>query len=143
MKNPKAKVFMLQLPFNPPQDLTKRFPEATPEALDLLRSMLQLDYQKRITVDQALEHPYFASVRDIAMEFTSQSAVAWGEIETCELTGPNLQMRILEDIIAFHPHCETFLDEHRSQLALRKATAASPSVPAPRAAGEAGTSMMT
>eukprot|EP00952_Eustigmatos_sp_NYUAD-ZCMA_P008381 34925-Eustigmatos_ZCMA.PRE.1 len=55
--------------------------------------MLQLDYQKRITVEKALEHPYFANVRDTAMEFVTDSPVPWGQIETCPLTRGALQVQ--------------------------------------------------
>ncbi len=113
VKNPKAKVFMLQLPACPPQDLSKRFPEAGPEALDLLRAMLQLDYQKRITVEQALAHPFFTSVRDTAMEFVCPTAVPWGDMETCTLSRANLQRVVLEDIVTYHPEAQVLLEAQR------------------------------
>lgn len=106
---------MLQLPPCPPQDLAKRFPAASPDALDLLARMLQLDYKKRATVDAALAHPYFASVRDPAMEFVSPSPVPWGDIERLPLTRPNLQRTVLEDVVAFHPEARPLLDEHRAR----------------------------
>ena len=36
------------------------FPNASPKALDLLQKMLQFNPNKRITVEEALEHPYVA-----------------------------------------------------------------------------------
>ena len=117
VKNPKAKAFMLQLPPCPPQDLAKRFPAASPDALDLLARMLQLDYNQRATVDAALAHPYFASVRDPAMEFVSPSPVPWGDIERLPLTRPNLQRTVLEDVVAFHPEAAPLLEEHRARVA--------------------------
>lgn len=118
VKNPKAKTFMLQLPYNPPMDMSKRFPEASREAIDLLGKMLQLDYTKRINVEDALEHPFFASVRDPNVEFACASAVPWGSIETGELTKPNLQMCILEDVAAFHPAVQMMLDQHKLGVAV-------------------------
>jgi serine/threonine protein kinase len=129
VKNPKAKAFMLQLPSCPPQDMSKRFPSASPLALDLLTHMLQLDYKRRITVDAALAHPYFASVRDPAMEFACPSPVPWGDIERCPLSRPNLQRTILEDVVAFHPHeAQPLLDEHRAAAAVAAAALAEAAV---------------
>jgi len=39
------------------------FPDADPDALDLLEKMLQFDPHKRITVLEALIHPYLAAIR--------------------------------------------------------------------------------
>lgn len=40
-----------------------RFPRAPPEAIDLLKQMLQFNDQLRITASDALEHPFFAGRR--------------------------------------------------------------------------------
>lgn len=37
--------------------------KAVPQAIDLLKKMLIVDYRKRITVKEAMEHPYFDIVR--------------------------------------------------------------------------------
>ena len=49
-------------------DLKKKFPGSTPDALDLLEKMLLFNPNKRITVNQCLEHPYFKDVRDPSKE---------------------------------------------------------------------------
>ncbi len=48
--------------FQKPLDLTKKFKNASKQELDLLRRLLQFDVEKRITVDQALSHPYLEDV---------------------------------------------------------------------------------
>jgi hypothetical protein len=116
VKNPKAKVFMLSLPPSPPQDLTKRLPGSGSEALDLLGRMLQLDYSKRISVDAALSHPFFASVRDEAMEYVCPTPVPWGDLEQCKPTRGNLQRAIWEDVAAFHPVAKESLEAQRGLL---------------------------
>ncbi len=45
-----------------PQPWVDLFPYAPPQALHLLNGLLQLDPSKRLTVDQALAHPYFESL---------------------------------------------------------------------------------
>lgn len=44
------------------RDFTKLFCEAPPEAIDLLKKLLLFDPEKRITVEQALQHPYLADL---------------------------------------------------------------------------------
>ncbi len=43
-------------------------PCAPPQALDLIDRMLVFDPTKRITVEEALEHPYLASLHDVSDE---------------------------------------------------------------------------
>ena len=45
-----------------------KFPGSSEEALDLLQKMLIFDPNKRITVKECLEHPFFSSVRDQSKE---------------------------------------------------------------------------
>lgn len=45
-------------------DFTVLFPNASSEALDLLSQMLEWDCDKRITAEQALQHPYLAPIRE-------------------------------------------------------------------------------
>ena len=40
-------------------DLARKYPGATPEAIDLLNKMLQFNPYLRTNVDDALEHPFF------------------------------------------------------------------------------------
>ncbi len=43
------------------KDFSRFFAEATPLAVDLLEKLLVLDSDKRLTVEQALAHPYLAN----------------------------------------------------------------------------------
>ncbi|KAF0720965.1 hypothetical protein AaE_010225, partial [Aphanomyces astaci] len=55
--------FLESLPRCSPQALTKAFRKASPEAVSLLRRLLCINPTRRITADQALQHPYFKAVR--------------------------------------------------------------------------------
>ncbi len=44
------------------------FPDASAQAIDLLERMLQFNPSKRITVEDALAHPYLAQLHDPALE---------------------------------------------------------------------------
>ena len=45
-----------------------KFPGSSDESLDLLQKMLIFDPNKRITVNESLEHPFFQSIRDLKLE---------------------------------------------------------------------------
>ena len=38
---------------------------ALPDALDLIDKLLRFDHQQRLTSREAMEHPFFASVREL------------------------------------------------------------------------------
>ncbi len=48
------------MPKRKPKDFNTVFKGANPEAIDLMRKMLMFDPVKRITVDDALKHPYMS-----------------------------------------------------------------------------------
>ena len=72
---------MLALPDTKPVNLGMKFPDANADAIGLLSKMLTLDPARRITVDQALEHPYLSSLHDPALEPLAESHVDWQCIE--------------------------------------------------------------
>ncbi|CAM9128971.1 unnamed protein product [Chrysoparadoxa australica] len=108
--NPRARRFMLGLHEAPAVKLSQKFPDANPDALDLLSKMLILDPAKRITVNQALEHSYLASLHDVNLEPESETHVNWRDIEEVELTKKNLQKLIMKDVIYFRPECAAMLE---------------------------------
>jgi len=59
--------YLKQLPKKPPVSMTEKFPrlnDANPLSLDLLQKILVFNPAKRITVNQALQHPYFKDLHD-------------------------------------------------------------------------------
>lgn len=64
----RAKEYLQSLPYAPPIPFDYFFPHASPEALDLLSKMLVFDPAQRITVEEALEHPYLRVWHDPADE---------------------------------------------------------------------------
>jgi len=67
----------------PRLEMKEKYPGASPEAVDLLEKMLQFNPYFRVSVDEALEHPFFTRVRkphkeqvanvQIALDFESES----------------------------------------------------------------------
>nr|AFK44020.1 unknown [Lotus japonicus] len=62
--NPKARRFIKTLPFTRGKHFSQLYPQADPLAIDLLQKMLVFDPTKRITVLEALQHPYIADLYD-------------------------------------------------------------------------------
>ncbi|KAJ8505730.1 hypothetical protein OPV22_006616 [Ensete ventricosum] len=63
--NENARRYIRQLPRHPRQSFPEKFPHVHHTAIDLVERMLTFDPRQRITVEDALEHPYLASLHDI------------------------------------------------------------------------------
>lgn len=62
--SPRSKDYLRALPFHRRRDLREMCPKAKPNALDLMRKCLTFSPRKRISVEQALEHPYLEPYHD-------------------------------------------------------------------------------
>ncbi|KAI9136677.1 kinase-like domain-containing protein [Paraphysoderma sedebokerense] len=60
----RAQVYIRSLPKMPKIPFSQLYPKATPLALDLLEKLLKFDPATRITVEQALAHPYLETYHD-------------------------------------------------------------------------------
>jgi mitogen-activated protein kinase 15 len=58
INSPLAQTMLESLPPTKNKKLKDMFPTASEEALDLLKKLLQFNPNKRLTVEQALQHPY-------------------------------------------------------------------------------------
>jgi len=59
----KATTYLKSFSYIPRMDLSKKYAGATPDAIDLLNKMLQINPYFRIPVKDALDHPCFAKIR--------------------------------------------------------------------------------
>ncbi|KAH9113819.1 hypothetical protein LEN26_007244 [Aphanomyces euteiches] len=100
----KARRFMKSQPNKPKIPLDKLFPNVKSNALDLLDKMLVFDPTKRISVEEALEHPYLESLHNSEDEPKSTTPFSF-EFEKENLTKGRLQELIFEEVCHFHPEC--------------------------------------
>jgi len=96
----KARSYIRTLPFSPPVRFDKSYPKANPLAIDLLEKMLVFDPARRITVEQALEHPYLASLHDPGVEPASTVPFDF-EFEDEDLKEDDLRQKVWEEMMAF------------------------------------------
>jgi len=100
----KAKRFMKKLPNKTPVHLSLQFPGAPMEALDVMRKMLEIHPEKRITVDDALKHTFFESLHNPADEPVSSRPFDFS-FENEKLHRVRLQQLIWEEVGYFRPSC--------------------------------------
>mmetsp|Transcript_22158 Transcript_22158/g.33736 ORF Transcript_22158/g.33736 Transcript_22158/m.33736 type:complete len:575 (-) Transcript_22158:230-1954(-) len=118
----KAKRFLRKLPVKDPVPLSKQFPRASPEAIDLLSSMLQIHPRKRIDVSEALAHPFFASLHSPESEPVAHAPFNF-DFENEKLHRVRLQELIWAECGEFRPSClpvPTRMDDARRDFYQRR-----------------------
>ncbi|KAL4138653.1 hypothetical protein PRIC2_002158 [Phytophthora ramorum] len=93
-------------------DTSTMFPNANPEGLDLLWKMLVFDVEKRITVEEALRHPYLAMYYDEERE--SVPVEKFQSFDLDDLDESDLKELMFKEICHFHP--EEMVKRAKQQL---------------------------
>lgn len=75
--NIQTRNFLRGLEKKQPKPLESLFKDASPDAIDLLSKLLKFDQNKRITVEDALAHPYLKDLHYPADEVCSAVTVAY------------------------------------------------------------------
>ena len=127
--NEKARRFMLSLAGRVKKPFLERFPEANPQAIDLLDRMLQFDADRRISVEAALEHPYMASLHAVEDEPVAEAPFRFS-FEDEELDKQALQRLVLDEVAQFHPGwAATAETEAEAEMEAQPSIAAEPPSP--------------
>jgi len=95
-----AKRVILAMGHRPKADYRKMFPHANPEAIDLMDKMLRFDPSRRMTVDEALQHPYLADYHYPDDEPAAASTVRFDFDRMGTLNKSFLQARMVEEMRA-------------------------------------------
>jgi len=85
------------------KDLKGVFPQADEMAIDLLERLMKLDFRKRITVDEALRHPYLEDLHDPSDEPVTELVSAKEFMfEKYPLSMEQIKDLLYEEILLYH-----------------------------------------
>lgn len=102
LRSENARKYLRQLPQFGKQNLSAKFPSMSAEPLDLLEKMLVFDPVKRITVDEALCHPYLSSLHDINDEPVPPMSFSF-DFEQPSCTQEHIKELIWRESVNFNP----------------------------------------
>jgi len=93
----------------------KTFPTASPDALDLLIGLLQLQPDGRVTAEDALSHPFVSQFHDPAVERDSMRTVYPGIDDDRKMSTAVYRERLYHEITKMKRHREMVLREQQQQ----------------------------
>lgn len=102
LRSDNARKYIKQLPRVPKQSFAEKYPNVSPDAIDLAEKMLVFDPSKRITVDEALNHPYLTSLHEINEEPTCPSPFVF-DFEQISLNEEDIKELIWRELLKFNP----------------------------------------
>ena len=107
---------------NPQKSFDSLFAAHSEDARDLLRKMLQIDPIKRITIDEALRHPYFEIYEDELEDLENWSRTFDADFEELQNNEQMLKCEVLKEIFSFYQDIteEQFAKQNQEYKMLRK-----------------------
>ncbi|KAL0390158.1 UNVERIFIED_CONTAM: Mitogen-activated protein kinaseNTF6 [Sesamum calycinum] len=102
LRSENARRYVKQLPHVPKRPLSQKFPDVSPVAIDLAEKMLVFDPAKRITVEEALNHPFLSSLHEINEEPTCPSPFVF-DFEQSSLSEEDIKELIWRESLNFNP----------------------------------------
>jgi serine/threonine protein kinase len=101
--HPRSREKVIRMPKKPAKEFASIFRDANPLAMDMLRRLLTFDPDKRITVEQALEHPYLEGLHFPDDEPVASPVSLYDfEYERQILTMKDLKDLMYEEILWYH-----------------------------------------
>jgi len=98
--NPKAQQYVAGLPARPPVSWEKIYPGKEPMLLDMLDKLLAFNPVSRLTVEQALAHPYLEAYYDPSDEPVAETPFKF-EVEIDDLPTKTLKEMVFHEVVNF------------------------------------------
>lgn len=95
-----ARSYVLSMPRQPKVPFERLFPHCNALAIDILDRMLVFDADKRLTAEQALEHPYFSQLHDPDDEPISDTLFD-DSYEAADLTSEKWKELVFNELVTF------------------------------------------
>lgn len=102
LRSENARKYVKKLPIFPKKPFSDKFPDVSPVAIDLAERMLLFDPSKRITVEEALNHPFLSSLHEINEEPTCPSPFIF-DFEQTSLSEEEISELIWKESAKFNP----------------------------------------
>ncbi|CAA0811946.1 Mitogen-activated protein kinase 13 [Striga hermonthica] len=102
LRSENARKYVKQLPHVPKLPFSQKFPELSSLAVDLAERMLVFDPAKRITVEEALNHPFLLSLHEINEEPTCPSPFVF-DFEQSSLSEEDIKELIWKESLNYNP----------------------------------------
>ncbi|BGP55403.1 hypothetical protein JCM8202_003730 [Rhodotorula sphaerocarpa] len=100
----RSRDYLRALPLQQPRSFAAMYPDASPEAVDFLRCTLAFDPLKRMTVEEALEHPYLANYHDPTDEPVAPPLEpGFFDFDLQKPDREGLRKLLFEEVMAFRP----------------------------------------
>uniref|UniRef100_A0A3P8WUZ8 Mitogen-activated protein kinase n=1 Tax=Cynoglossus semilaevis TaxID=244447 RepID=A0A3P8WUZ8_CYNSE len=131
----RVRSYVHSLPSRSAVPLAQLYPQAEAEALDLLGAMLRFDPRERISVTQALEHPYLVKYHDSDDEPICVPAFDF-EFDNLPMNKEQIKEAILMEIHDFHKNKKSGSNVTQNFLLLSKSESGPTDVDMPSANSE-------
>lgn len=95
-----AQKYLRKKSHRPAPEWRQRYPNASPEALDLLKRMLVFNPNKRVTVLEAMRHPFLESLHDEADDNCKYRLFSFDE--TAQTTVTDVKRAIYDESVRYH-----------------------------------------
>jgi len=127
--NPKSREKLQRLPKTSCATLDSKFASCNPEAVDLLKCLLQFNPSKRVSAEDALNHPYFSELHSAEDEPVAQPVAYFDFAFEREVLGvEEWKQKIYEEILLYH------FPEKREEYENSKGQAHPPTLPESKSA---------